>query len=428
MSTLASSAPSTTHVAPAAAPWTAKEAVQPAGERRYFSGTFRTRAPEDTLALITPYLARAGITRVAVVTGLDVIGLPVVMVTRPASRSLSVTQGKGATLAAAKVSGIMEALEHFCAESIDAPLRYASAREMIAQGRRVVDCSRLSRTASALTSGTPISWIAGRSLLDGAEVWLPYELVHLDYRLPLPSGSGHFLASSNGLASGNTLLEASCHALYESIERHETDTFYALPPAAQELCRVKLDSITDELCCQLLERLREAQVRAAVWDLSSDLGVACFLCDLLDQNRDHFRMLARARGIGCHSDRGVALARALCEAAQSRLTMIAGSRDDISRRELCEARSAETWEYASRQIEGGGRASRDFARTPSQSFTNFEQERSWLVGRLARAGHDAPVLVELSQAQLPIAVARVVTPGLRAPHARDQMASGRASR
>ncbi len=34
-------------------------------------------------------------------------------------------------------------------------------------------------------------------------------------------------------------------------------------------------------------------------------------------------------GFGCHADRDVALSRALTEAAQARLTVISGARDDI---------------------------------------------------------------------------------------------------
>ncbi len=61
------------------------------------------------------------------------------------------------------------------------------------------------------------------ALLDHEKsVWLPYELVHANYTLPLPTGSGCFPASTNGLASGNHMLEAICHGLAEVIERDST--------------------------------------------------------------------------------------------------------------------------------------------------------------------------------------------------------------
>ena len=75
-----------------------------AGVKAYRHGTHRTVDPASTLARVQPYLAHTGITRIANVTGLDRIGVPVVMVCRPNSRSLAVSQGKGLTLDAAKAS------------------------------------------------------------------------------------------------------------------------------------------------------------------------------------------------------------------------------------------------------------------------------------------------------------------------------------
>ncbi len=56
-------------------------------------------------------LAVMGISRVTNVTGLDTVGIPLVMVCRPNSRSISVSQGKGCDLDAAKASGVMESVE-----------------------------------------------------------------------------------------------------------------------------------------------------------------------------------------------------------------------------------------------------------------------------------------------------------------------------
>src|SRR5262245_49557818 len=91
--------------------------------KRYRKGTERICTPADTYEKIRPHLTSIGITRVANVTGLDRIGLPVVMVTRPNSRSLSVSQGKGLDLIEARVSGIMEAIELHHAEFPRVPVR-----------------------------------------------------------------------------------------------------------------------------------------------------------------------------------------------------------------------------------------------------------------------------------------------------------------
>jgi ribosomal protein S12 methylthiotransferase accessory factor YcaO len=98
------------------------------GFKAYRRGTHRTVDPATTLARMQPHLASMGITRIANVTGLDRIGVPVVMVSRPNSRSLAVSQGKGLTLEAAKASGVMEAIELYHAERIELPLKLGSAR------------------------------------------------------------------------------------------------------------------------------------------------------------------------------------------------------------------------------------------------------------------------------------------------------------
>ena len=76
----------------------------------YRGGTHRSRRPEDTLAAILPLAERMGITRLANVTGLDRIGIPVCMACRPLSRSLAVSQGKGLTLAEAKRPAMLRPL------------------------------------------------------------------------------------------------------------------------------------------------------------------------------------------------------------------------------------------------------------------------------------------------------------------------------
>ncbi|MEU9983559.1 hypothetical protein [Streptomyces sp. NPDC050856] len=52
-------------------------------------GTVRARTPEETWEAVAGRLEEFGITRVADLTGLDVIGLPVWTAIRPGSKTLS---------------------------------------------------------------------------------------------------------------------------------------------------------------------------------------------------------------------------------------------------------------------------------------------------------------------------------------------------
>src|SRR5262249_42558185 len=83
----------------------------PAAAKHYLRGTHRAAAPAETLRRFGPCMASVGITRLADITGLDAIGLPVFVAIRPTSRALSTAQGKGLDRDAAKASAMMESIE-----------------------------------------------------------------------------------------------------------------------------------------------------------------------------------------------------------------------------------------------------------------------------------------------------------------------------
>ena len=125
-----------------------------------------------------------GITRIANVTGLDRIGIPVVTVVRPNARSAAVSQGKGLTLAAAKASGVMEAAELWHAEHIMKPLKLASLEEM-RRVHRVAEPDQLPGVAGGdFEPNLSLLWIEGRDLVSGGSIWVTFELVSVNYTIP----------------------------------------------------------------------------------------------------------------------------------------------------------------------------------------------------------------------------------------------------
>ena len=191
-------------------------------------------------------------------------------------------------------------------------------------GRHV---GRLPRSSNAgLPHDELIPWVRGKNWRTGAPVWVPYELVSTDYTLPLLSGTGHFNANTNGLASGNCALEAVLHGLCELIERDATALWWRRSPKAKAARALDLDRLGDRACRWVLERYADADIKVAVWDTTTDVGVASFLCGVYGRDPPLPEF-----GAGCHPSRDIALLRALTEAAQARTTFIAGSRDDIGR-------------------------------------------------------------------------------------------------
>lgn len=382
--------------------------------KRFFAGTHRLVPPGETVDRIKPLLPAMGITRVADVTGLDVIGVPVVMVVRPNARSISVSQGKGLTLTAARASGLMEAIEHWHAERIQLPLKIGSAADLRLR-HRLVDLGGLPRlTVRDFHDGVRLFWIAGMDLVAGAPTWVPFEIVHTDYSLPLVPTTGAFVMSSNGLASGNHPLEAVSHALCELIERDAATLFRLSGTAERQERRVDLASIDDPDCRAVLDRVDGAEVRAFVWEITSDIGVPAFSCTLVDREPNPHRPLAPMSGFGCHPSRAVALLRALTEAAQSRLTVITGARDDV--RYLGNGPD-EDIEEARRFLRehGGAPAERGYREAPDHAGDTLDDDVSWVIDRVRAAGIQQIVAVDLTRPELGIPVARVIVPGLE-PH------------
>lgn len=370
--------------------------------------------PAQTLETVAPHLRDFGITRVADVTGMDCVGIPTVMVVRPNSRSVSVSQGKGVNLVTAKVSGIMESVEQFHAEHVLLSLRMANLREISGVGR-VVRVDELPTFARRFNPADRILWVRGNDLVTNEEVWLPLEAVHLDLRLPLPSGSGYFLSGSNGLASGNHRLEAISHGLCELIERDALSLFLQSDVHYQTARRLDLETVDDPVALELLEKYARAKIDVALWDITSDLGVPCFLCWIVEATDDAFRPVGMAQGAGCHPTRTVALSRALTEAAQSRVTRIVGSRDDLHPSLVEELRSPEAVEIYRAQMARRTGDGRDFRSIASYDFGTFEEDIALLIERATANGVRELVGVNLSSPDYPVHVERVIAPGLEGP-------------
>jgi ribosomal protein S12 methylthiotransferase accessory factor len=387
------------------------QGVADRARKNYVLGTHRTVSPAETLARLTPLLPEMGITRVANITGLDLIGIPVVMVSRPNSRSIAVAQGKGLDLAAAKVSGLMEAVETYHAERVSLPLRLASYRDLN-RTEPVADVSRLPFSVqSRYGDDLAILWVAGQDQNEGSSVWLPYELVHTDYTLPLPQGSGCFAANTNGLASGNHRLEAISHGLGEVIERDALTLWKRLDDEACHATVLDLDTVDDPACRQTLEQLDRAEVDMMVWDATSDVGIPTFNCLLVGRQK----FFADPEfGSGCHPDRGVALSRALTEAVQARTTYIAGTRDDFLPDLYAEPVRAKRLSDC-RALLDSQDSGRPFREIPSFESATIADDIDWMVRCLARAGMEQVLVVDLTRPEFGIPVVRVVVPGLEGP-------------
>jgi len=351
-------------------------------------------------------MQRMGITRLGNITGLDRIGVPVAVAVRPNSRSVSVSQGKGLDREQAMASALMEACEGFHAEEIG-PVRIAIYRELAAR-EVVVDPAALCPTGKPFDPSAPIGWIVGWDLLRHEPCWVPAEIVHTDYtREP----DGFFLAGSNGLASGNHAVEALIAAICELIERDAVALWQAGGIRRQAASGLDLASIDDPDCRGLLVKYATAGIAVRVWNATTDLGVPAFLCQIRDASAAEPGRLRRFHGSGCHPERAIALTRALTEAAQTRLTYIAGIRDDLLPAKYQEPANADIadalFDALAQQSDPVA-----FKHLPSFAVDDLAEDLRHLLGRLTAAGLLRVVAIDLTREAFGIPVMRVVIPGL----------------
>ncbi|MEM8648450.1 MAG: YcaO-like family protein, partial [Pseudomonadota bacterium] len=376
--------------------------------KHYRTGTHRTVSPASTLARLKPYLRDMGITRLANVTGLDRVGIPVVMAMRPNSRSVAVSQGKGVDLEAAKASALMESVETWHAERITLPTLYGSVADL-SGAAALADMEIFPETRSFRFDPTRrLLWIEADDLMTGEAHWIPYEMVHTDYTVPTPPGHGCFPCSTNGLASGNQVVEAQCHAICEVIERDATTLLHHMPRQERYARRVDLSTVDDAECRAILSKLADAGLEMVVWETTTDIGIASFYGLLLPAEGavEHI-----GAGAGTHPSRAIALSRTLTEAIQTRLTYISGARDDLLEEEFTLA-GLEQKADAARQMIGSGQAERSFLDAPTIEQDLLTDDLQMLLERLAGCGISRVYALDLSQPHLPVSVVRIVIPEL----------------
>lgn len=207
------------------------------------------------------------------------------------------------------------------------------------------------------------------------------------------------------------MLEAISHAICELVERDATTLWGLKGWAAQRETRIDLDSVADIDCRMTFEKFERAGVCIAIWEITSDVGIPAFLCLATERELNPLRPLPSALGFGCHPARSIALLRALTESAQSRLTYISGSRDDLGRNAYEHSLSPDLSQsdLALMETQGPMRRLRD---VPSFDSFTFNEDVVWELDRLRSAGIRSVVLVNLTKLEFGLPVVRLIIPGL----------------
>lgn len=371
----------------------------------YFGCTHRAISPKKTIENVKDKLKRAGVTRVAEITHLDRVGIPVYSAIRPsaAEGAVSIYAGKGATKEQAKASAMMEAFERYSAEPQE-------AHDMVCG--TFDDLDLCINPESLILPNLPfdlqkmeLMWIKAVNIRDDKEYLTPADSVFHPYNSK--NGANLFKSNTNGLASGNEIEEAIFHGITEVIERDAWSLFEIKRKKAPE---INLENIENPLITEIVNKFIEAGIQIKVVDLTSDVEMTTIAAVSDDKILKDPALLTL--GVGTHLDPEIAVLRALTEVAQSRATQIHGTREDTTRAVFMRKTGYERMKRINKHWFGESEEAIELKEIKNGSGKSFREDIETSMDLLKKAGFEDVLYVDLTRPEIDIPVVRVIIPGM----------------
>lgn len=374
--------------------------------KRSTSDGERAVDPKETLERIEPLMKKAGITRLADITDLDRIGIPVFSAIRPSAESgaISVYNGKGMTKEEAMVSALMEGYERYSAEVRGFNIVRKGVEEFMETHNAIDPLELILTPASAFhLTKQPIGWVKGFDLNSMEETWVPASAVFHPYVSKLDLAL--FRTSTNGLASGNNYEEAILHGLCEVIERDAWSL-------AEGHRKIRGDIVAPEggKVSKLMQMFTSKGIEVHLKDLTSNIGVPTIAAAADDVVMQDPALLTL--GIGTHLNPEVAAIKALLEVAQSRLTQIHGAREDTVHGEHSRKLGYERMKRINKMWLSDGGPEVKLDDMPVLDTKDIFDDLQMVRKQLNSRGLKSTVIVDLTRKDLGVPVVRVIVPGL----------------
>ena len=172
-------------------------------------GIERSVPAAETMRRLADVATSLGVTRLADITGLDRVGIPVYSSVVPKSDDvLSVYNGKGARRIDAQVGALMEAIERQTVIRARPPSVQGSLADL-RRSRVVLDPRDVNhKLAKDYSEDQVYSWIEAVNLVTSEPCWVPAKLAGYLWR-DVPYPSCFQSNDTHGLASGNCTLGTS---------------------------------------------------------------------------------------------------------------------------------------------------------------------------------------------------------------------------
>jgi len=387
--------------------------------KRYFDDGQRTCDPATTLKRIEPLRKVAGVTRVADITRLDRVGIPVFSSIRPSAGegAISVYNGKGASKEQARASAIMEALERYSGELRGDPLVRKGVEEMLSSENAIDPRELILPQVSLMhVMYQRLAWVKGWDLIEGEDIFVPASAVFHPYSsmedMPI------FRSNTNGLASGNTMEEAVLHGLCEIIERDAWSLVEVRRKVQGDIDPPRKDAIISSL----LSKFELQGIEVHLKDLTSDVGFPTFAAAADDVRLADPALLTL--GIGTHLNPRITVIRALTEVAQSRLTQIHGAREDTIHADANRRLGYERMKNMNKMWFSSAPDSTPLEDYDALDTPDLLDDIGIVLGRLRENGFKRAIAVDLTRKELEVPVVRMIVPGMEV-NALDEERVGR---
>ncbi|MDP8887547.1 MAG: YcaO-like family protein [Thermoproteota archaeon] len=404
------------------------------------NGTSRIKPAHETLNNVMPISKKIGVTRLADITDMDVLRIPNYSAVVPGTEDyIWVYSGKGPTKRHAMASALMESIERYSSlpsgwlgKFVRSSYSELSKTHKVLHPDEIVEPMRFVYHTDMM-----MDWLPGYDLVSGEEIMVPASIALFRYTSSPPAINPFSYFHTNGLASGNVMEEAVCHALCEVIERdamsladlrasaipfHILRTIvHSLNAAAFSVSPILTDKFVDdpsifpdvdiseidfEPVKTLVEKFRQAGIPLMVKDITSDIGIPTFNASSVEWISHDYGYLAE--GHGTHPDARIAVLRAITEVSQTRAANIQGARDDLRKikynDENTDDRRAWQFMHSTKKIR--------FSEVPTFFNEDILDDINFILYRLKNVGLNQVIIVDLTNPDIGIPVVRAIVPGL----------------
>ncbi|HET9807345.1 MAG TPA: YcaO-like family protein [Nitrososphaeraceae archaeon] len=404
------------------------------------NGTSRIIPVEKTLLHVSEIAKRIGLTRIADITYMDKLYIPNYSSVLPGTEDyIWVYSGKGPTKRHAKASAIMESIERYSSLPTSYTKKFVTETyNELKQSYNILHPYEVIEPLSFdFQDDMFMDYVDGFDIINNENILVPAGLALFRYNPHSPSINPFAFHHTNGLASGNVLEEAVCHALSEVIERDAISLaqlrasaipFHILYNIFNNLRRqgypvkplskytfqddytifpdVLLSEVDFYPVTELIKKFEKFNIKLIIKDVTTNIKIPTFNVACVEWISHDYGYLAE--GHGTHPDKRIALLRAITEVSQTRVANIHGARDDLRKIKYNDNNTDDknSWQFMT------SKRTINFSEILTYQNEDILDDINIIVKYLKEAGLKKAIIVDLTNPDIKIPVVRAIIPGL----------------